>query len=323
MGNTNRVKDLSKIKWKSYLRHMNKSKESIILVNNKNIIVFANKLAMKMLDLHKKNFNKVTGLDISPLRQDHLEIDSESAAQEILNGLFESETGKVDFIWQMKSLSGKLFYCRCYMSMIKIQNALTCQIILREVQNLDSENTSPPSSLGSDDEISTATSLSRSQYTTQTEIKEEKEKENIIQQQTFPKDKLYLNQEYLNFQKQIMETLTELNNKTIEKKISNILESFHGKFSLCFSEHVEKTKKLSQGKQTNLEEFKLKYNALESNMEKQLQKIKKLKKSKKELKSEVNILKQINQEHAKQEQEKIKYIKKLAELYNITNTNNN
>ncbi|KAJ6238695.1 yeats domain [Anaeramoeba flamelloides] len=137
MGNA-QGKHLTQKRFKQYRKLILKSKEAIVVLDATSKFTLANKYGARFFGVqNRKDITKYTPGFFSPPRQQHLSVESDVAAKEIVKKVFESGTGKVDFIWHHQKLNGELFFAHIFLSMIHVGEESYCQAIMRIVKNPD------------------------------------------------------------------------------------------------------------------------------------------------------------------------------------------
>ncbi|KAJ6246909.1 hypothetical protein M0813_02165 [Anaeramoeba flamelloides] len=149
MGNITAYKTLSQKSWKRYLKMIAKSKEAILLIDEKIQFSYFNKKAAKILKIKNRKGVKLTPALISPLKQPHLGVDSVYGSQSVVENVYKSKDGRFDFVWQHQKVNGELFFVRVYLTIIRAKNKTNCQCLWRPIKNPNEIITSSISSMGS------------------------------------------------------------------------------------------------------------------------------------------------------------------------------
>ncbi|KAJ6227610.1 hypothetical protein M0813_09512 [Anaeramoeba flamelloides] len=149
MGNTTPYKTLSQKSWKKYLKMISKSKEAILLIDEKIQFSYFNRNAAQMLKIKNRKGVKLTPALISPLNQPHLGVDSALGSQAVVQNVYKSKDGRFDYIWQYQRVTGELFFARVYLTIIRVKKKTHCQCLWRPIKDPNEILTSSIGSLGS------------------------------------------------------------------------------------------------------------------------------------------------------------------------------
>ncbi|KAJ6242162.1 cotton fiber protein [Anaeramoeba flamelloides] len=149
MGNTTPHKTLSQKSWKKYLKMIAKSKEAILLIDEKISFSYFNRHAAQMLKIKNRKGVKLTPALISPLNQPHLGVDSSSGSQAVVQNVYKSKDGRFDYVWQYQKVTGELFFARVYLTILRVKKKTHCQCIWRPIKDPNEILTSSIGSFGS------------------------------------------------------------------------------------------------------------------------------------------------------------------------------
>ncbi|KAJ3447010.1 hypothetical protein M0812_07814 [Anaeramoeba flamelloides] len=284
MGNVNSHKTLSKSSWRKYKKMISKSKEAILLIDDKTNFTFINRAALRMLNIKKNKKVNITPAMISPLRQEHLGVDSKSGSEAVVKRVYESKTGKIDFIWQHQTITGELFYVRVYLTILKVEDQINCQVMWRPVSDPNDEKTDgsidprfvnidvSESENGSESQSKTST-LGMESFSTQTNqnISSKMNNTTTNTQRTeilLDVGEIDIDDEFLNFQDKAKNIVRSTNNSTAEKKIIEEFQKFEKIFYQALESRDVYIKKILEKSHTAKSESRKKYRELENHLQK-------------------------------------------------------
>ncbi|KAJ3445171.1 hypothetical protein M0812_11036 [Anaeramoeba flamelloides] len=292
MGNANTHTTLSQTSWRKYKKMISKSKEAILLIDDKTNFTFVNRAALTMLNIKKAKDIKITPALISPLRQEHLGVDSKSGSEAVVKRVYESKNGKIDFVWQHQKITGELFYVRVYLTLVKVENKINCQTIWRKVDGPNDTNSSmgsidprfvdiDVSAFDSEyDKSSITKSNNSNKEKSSRKVKEgistKKPNESEIKSYTsdfiIDVDQVDIDEEFVNFQDNVKNIVRSTNDSNAEKKIIQEFIDFEKVFYQSIESRDKYIKSLSEKNRKSKGDSRRKYRDLETHLQETLKK---------------------------------------------------
>ncbi|KAJ6247904.1 hypothetical protein M0813_18205 [Anaeramoeba flamelloides] len=285
MGNANSHKTLTKSSWRKYKKMVSKSKDAILICDDKTNITFINRAGLKMFKIKKNKKVNITPAMISPLRQAHLGVDSKSGSEAVVKRVYESKTGKIDFIWHHQTITGELFYVRVYLTILKVDDQIYCQGLLKSVSGPNDEKTDgsidprfvnidvSESENGSETQSKTST-LGMDSFSSPINQKISSKNENTTTIQSteilLELGEIDIDEEFLNFQDKAKNIVRSTNNSTAEKKIIEEFQKFEKIFYQALESRDVYIKKILDKSRKSKSESRRKYRELENHLQKTL-----------------------------------------------------
>ncbi|KAJ5072500.1 jm1 protein [Anaeramoeba ignava] len=128
---------ISKRKKKKYFQKLENTIESIVIVDQKEMCVFANDSFVRMMGGRSKD--QIIGFGISafsPPTQPHLGKDSSLAAMECVHKTITSEQGCYDFDWEHIDMQQNHFFAHVWASFISLDGEPVIQAVVRKTTRI-------------------------------------------------------------------------------------------------------------------------------------------------------------------------------------------